>query len=207
MASAKRKGLSFDEKRSRLLQLFSETSDFFTLKELEKIAPKSKGIISQSVKDVLQSLVDDDLVSTDKCGVQTVYWCLPSDGVAKRRRRIETLQQQLREQQHCREELQRQLTEAKRGREESAERTDILLKLDKLENEWRSIKQRLQRYIDCDPKALAQREAETQTLIERANLWTDNLHLIRSFVNRQLNIDLEVFDQQFELAPALQYLE
>lgn len=39
----------------------------FQLKELEKLGPK-KGVISQSVKDVVQSLVDDDLVLKDKIG-------------------------------------------------------------------------------------------------------------------------------------------
>lgn len=39
----------------------------FQLKELEKSGPK-KGVISQSVKDVIQSLVDDDLVFKDKIG-------------------------------------------------------------------------------------------------------------------------------------------
>lgn len=39
----------------------------FQLKELEKSGPK-KGVITQSVKDVVQSLVDDDLVSKDKIG-------------------------------------------------------------------------------------------------------------------------------------------
>lgn len=37
------------------------------LKELEKLGPR-KGVISQSVKDVVQSLVDDDLVLKDKIG-------------------------------------------------------------------------------------------------------------------------------------------
>lgn len=37
------------------------------LKELEKMGPK-KGVISQSVKDVIQTLVDDDLVLKDKIG-------------------------------------------------------------------------------------------------------------------------------------------
>ena len=39
----------------------------FQLKELEKLGPK-RGVISQSVKDVVQSLVDDDLVLKDKIG-------------------------------------------------------------------------------------------------------------------------------------------
>lgn len=37
------------------------------LKELEKLGPK-KGVITQSVKDVVQSLVDDDLALKDKIG-------------------------------------------------------------------------------------------------------------------------------------------
>ena len=61
---------------------------FFQLKELEKLAPKTKGIgknissiailsnlindknllVTQSVKEVLQSLIDNDLVSFDKIG-------------------------------------------------------------------------------------------------------------------------------------------
>ena len=41
---SKKKGLSFEEKRNRMMELFFERKEFFHLKELEKIAPKSKGI-------------------------------------------------------------------------------------------------------------------------------------------------------------------
>lgn len=47
------------------------------LKELEKRGPK-KGVISQSVKDVVQSLVDDDMVSKEKIGTSVYFWSLPS---------------------------------------------------------------------------------------------------------------------------------
>lgn len=43
----------------------------------------SSRTVFQSVKEVLQSLVDDGVVSSDKCGVQTVFWCLPSEAVQK----------------------------------------------------------------------------------------------------------------------------
>lgn len=59
------------------------------LKELEKLGPK-KGVITQSVKDVVQSLVDDDLVFKDKIGTsvskliqmvnRTYYFHLKLDG-------------------------------------------------------------------------------------------------------------------------------
>ena len=97
---SKRKGLSAEEKRIKMLEIFHESKDFYQLKvrnlyrvrtriedvilytsiflqELEKIAPKEKGIVAQSVKDVIQSLVDDNLVDTDKIGTSVYFWSYP----------------------------------------------------------------------------------------------------------------------------------
>jgi hypothetical protein len=67
--------------------------DYFQLKELEKILPKTKGIgnaiylntciltlslVAQSVKEVLQSLVDDRLVMGEKIGTSNYFWSFPS---------------------------------------------------------------------------------------------------------------------------------
>jgi hypothetical protein len=40
---SKKRGLSLEEKRMRMLEIFYEKKDFFLLKEMEKIAPKEKG--------------------------------------------------------------------------------------------------------------------------------------------------------------------
>lgn len=69
---SKKRGLSSEEKREKMLQIFYESQDFFLLKELEKLGPR-KGVITQSVKDVVQSLVDDDLVSKDKIGTSASH--------------------------------------------------------------------------------------------------------------------------------------
>lgn len=60
-----------------MLQIFHEKKTFFTLKEIEKIAPKEKGIVVQSVKDILQALVDDDLIRAEKIGTSIYYWKFP----------------------------------------------------------------------------------------------------------------------------------
>ncbi|KAG5037573.1 hypothetical protein JHK82_018386 [Glycine max] len=62
---SKKRGLSLEQKRKKMLPIFYESQDFYLLKELEKMGPR-KGVISQSVKDFVQSLVDDDLVSKDR---------------------------------------------------------------------------------------------------------------------------------------------
>ena len=74
---SKKKGVSLDEKRQRMLQIFYEKKEFFTLKDLEKIAPKEKGIVQQSVKDVVQALVDDGHLDSDKVGTSVFFWTFP----------------------------------------------------------------------------------------------------------------------------------
>ncbi|TBU59659.1 meiotic nuclear division protein 1, partial [Dichomitus squalens] len=52
---------------------------FTWLKEIEKMAPKMKEIaVSQSVKGVLQSLVDDGLVQMDRIGSSNFFWSFTS---------------------------------------------------------------------------------------------------------------------------------
>ena len=113
---SKKKGLSFEEKRDRMLEVFYSHKDVYQLKDLEKICPKvgrdtvefgwtkasenmdgwmdrkyspcrrvyvlfvlqEKGIISQSVKEVLTSLCDDGLVDTEKVGTSVYFWAFPS---------------------------------------------------------------------------------------------------------------------------------
>ena len=56
-----KKGLSLEQKREIILDIFHENDDVYQLKEIEKIA-SARGVTQQSIKDVVQSLVDDDLV-------------------------------------------------------------------------------------------------------------------------------------------------
>ena len=74
---SKRKRTTADEKRSLVLNFFHEKKDFYTLKELETFVPKECGISQQVVKDVLQSLVDDGLVHSDKIGTSVYFWSFP----------------------------------------------------------------------------------------------------------------------------------
>ena len=46
-----KKGLSLDEKRKRILDIYYERKEVFNLKEIEKIGAK-KGVVFQCIKDV-----------------------------------------------------------------------------------------------------------------------------------------------------------
>ena len=61
-----KKGLSLEQKREKVLEIFHECDDVYQLKEIEKKAA-ARGVVVQSVKEVVQSLVDDDLVHQVRC--------------------------------------------------------------------------------------------------------------------------------------------
>eukprot|EP00439_Symbiodinium_sp_Y106_P062153 s3079_g9.t1 len=88
-----RKGMSFDEKKATLLSAMQAEASFFTLKELETLG-KSKG----AVKEVVESLVAEDEVQSDKVGSQVLFWALPSHRTAmlqKKRQKFEVEIKQL----------------------------------------------------------------------------------------------------------------
>jgi hypothetical protein len=74
---AGKKGINFEEKRRRMLEIFKDDQSFFHLKDIEKLGVK-KGIIYQTIREVLDSLVADNLVECDKIGSSNFYWSLPS---------------------------------------------------------------------------------------------------------------------------------
>eukprot|EP00940_MAST-03C_sp_MAST-3C-sp2_P000165 g165.t1 len=62
----------------------------YKLKELEKIGSKA-GVVEQTIKDVLQSLVDDNLVNQDKVGSINVFYSFASAQMVRRQKEVEKL--------------------------------------------------------------------------------------------------------------------
>ena len=123
---SKKRGLSIDEKRQRMLQLFHEKKEFLLLKEVERLAFKEKGIVSQSVKDVLQSLVDDDMVNSDKIGSSVYFWAFPSNSLVMKKKKLNELTVKLNKDSHRSKELSTAISEASRDRKDSPDRKRML---------------------------------------------------------------------------------
>lgn len=49
-----------------------------------------------TVKDVLQSLVDDNMVDCERVGTSNYYWAFPSKALNARKHKLEDLQKQVR---------------------------------------------------------------------------------------------------------------
>ena len=88
-----KKGVSAEDKRTRILEIFHEEDDVFNLKIIEKLGAK-KGVIMQAVKDVVQSLIDDDLVKCEKIGISNYLWAFAAETSTKCQNDLKRLEEQ-----------------------------------------------------------------------------------------------------------------
>ncbi|KAL6731597.1 hypothetical protein Aduo_002443 [Ancylostoma duodenale] len=205
--AARKKGLSLEEKRAKMLELFYESKEFFQMKELEKIAPKKKGVISQSVKEVTQSLVDDGLVECEKIGTFVCYWAFPSKASQTRKRRIEDLENSIRTTETKIAEATAELQKQRKGKEDSKIRSELLVLYEKLQEEEKDISERLDKYAQCNPEVIAQVKIRAEKARENVNRWTDNILSIKKWCKSKYGMDENMLDQQFEIPVDLDYIE
>ncbi|CAG4982376.1 unnamed protein product [Colias eurytheme] len=204
---SKKRGLSADEKKTKMLEIFHQSKDFFQLKELEKIAPKEKGITMQSVKEVVQSLVDDHLVDSEKIGTSIYFWSFPSKAKNAKKRKLHDLQNELNDVTKKLNKTEETIATESIGREPNAERTEILAELEKVTKLESEVKKELQKYRDNDPEYIAQLKTETQDLKAAINRWTENIYIIKSYIKNNFQMENEVIDQSFNIPPELDYVE
>jgi len=203
-----KKGLSLEEKRKKMMELFYESKDVFLLKDLEKLAPKLKGITSMSVKDVVTSLVDDGMVDTEKIGISVYFWAFPSKATAARKRKLANLTEQLNKVSMKSKQLAEDVVAAEVGREEGEEREEALKQLEVEKARQKQLKIRLQDFADNDPVVLQQLVSNTQVAKEAANRWTDNIFAVQEWVkNKFPSVDQENFSKQFGIPEDLDYIE
>ncbi|NXN42428.1 MND1 protein, partial [Rhinoptilus africanus] len=204
---SKKKGLSFEEKRVRMMEIFFETKDVFQLKDIEKIAPKEKGITSMSVKEILQSLVDDGMVDTDRIGTSNYFWAFPSKALHARKRKLEELESQFAESSQKKEALQKSIEKAKTGREDTAERAALMEELAALRQKKEQLKAEIDKYRECDPDVIEEMRQKNKVAKEAANRWTDNIFSIKSWAKCKFGFEESRIDKSFGIPEDFDYID
>ncbi|KAG4300942.1 hypothetical protein PCK1_002641 [Pneumocystis canis] len=198
-----KKGLSLAEKRLRLEELFHESKEFFQLKEIEKKGYQEKKIMLQSIKDILQSLVDDGIVKMDKIGTSNYFWSFPSEAKQSRQNRITSMEKQLETLQTEAQTLQNQINQEMNQREDSQLRTSLLKNVAEKEKLHMEIVKKLERYHDSDPTVIEAKEKAIQIAKNAANRWTGMnfrfIHLIIIYCVNELMVQKELLASQFNI--------
>ena len=190
-----------------MLEIFFEKKVFFQLKELEKIAPKEKGITSMSVKDVLQGLVDDALVDTDRVGTSNYFWAFPSKVANNRKRRLDELKGKLVQSQQKRAALGDEVATAKALRTTSDGREELLKELEKKKALHQKLSAELERYKSCDPERVEELRQQAKVAVDAANRWTDNIFSIKSWCKQRFSFEESTLDKQFGIPEDLDYMD
>ncbi|KAF8367043.1 hypothetical protein PRIPAC_84872, partial [Pristionchus pacificus] len=172
LMAARKKGLSADEKRKRMLDLFYERREFFQLKELEKIAPKEKGVISQSVKEVTQLLVDEGFVECEKIGTFVCYWAFPTKASQMRQKRLDDLSNKIEDVKKKIEEGREQLKQEAMGKETDNERDKLKTELEEVKQVQLNLQNDLKALQKYDPESLKESRKRSIKHVEDANRWT-----------------------------------
>ncbi|KAF9957635.1 Meiotic nuclear division protein 1 [Modicella reniformis] len=194
-----RKGLSAAEKRTKLLELFHESGTFHKLQELEKTAPKLKGIVTQSVKDVLQSLVDDGLVTVEKIGTSNYYWSFPSAVQQTKKTKLQAIRDEYEKLDKANAELQAKTQQASNGREDNDQRQELVPKLLEAEALDKELQQELKQYSDNDPTLLEGQKRYSKIAKDAANRWTENIFIFQSYCVNKFNVDRQEFNRNFNI--------
>ncbi|XP_031827621.1 meiotic nuclear division protein 1 homolog [Nomia melanderi] len=204
---SKRKGVSLDEKRARMLQIFYEKKEFFTLKELEKIAPKEKGIVVQSVKDILQALVDDGLVRSEKIGTSVYFWTFPGQNITAIEQRISEASKKIVEAEFKLQKLKELCSKEQIGKENTEERQILLHELEELKEQENQLKIQVAKFSDSDPEVTAKLSKKAQEYKDAANVWTDNIFALQSWCKNKFDIPEKSLNKQFNIPDDLDYKE
>ncbi|OJA20476.1 hypothetical protein AZE42_01979 [Rhizopogon vesiculosus] len=216
------RGLSLDEKRTKLLEIFHESKDFYQLKELEKLGPKLKGIVSQSVKEVLQSLVDDGLVQGDKIGASN---CMLSPFTRYMRNNLyaklisSLLELPLTARDYCwivqnrldsaketrisheaqRDELTATIEHERTLRPLTESRAAALEQLSSTKQQLAALQEEIDAYGACDPVKVEEKKRAVTLAHEAAVRWTDNYSILLSHFTRQTGMDAQDIRRYLEI--------
>ncbi|XP_073432489.1 meiotic nuclear division protein 1 homolog isoform X3 [Dendrobates tinctorius] len=204
---SKKRGLSVEEKRTKMMEIFFESKDVFQLKDLEKIAPKQKGITSMSVKDVLQSLVDDGMVDSERIGTSNYFWAFPSKALHARKRKLEMLESQTSEAVQKKKQLEQSVQKAKVGRQDTEERTKLAEKLAALRQQREQFMTELEKYKECDPDVIDEIRKANQVAKEAVNRWTDNIFSVKSWAKKKFGFEESKIDKTFGIPEEFDYID
>jgi DNA repair ATPase RecN len=178
-----KKGISIEEKQSRLLAWFQNMHTMYNIKEIETIASKKTGISSMQIKDILKMLVDDGLVNCEKCGISNIYWSFKFTSIMKinndyekaTKKKEEILQLIISAKKEIKElKKERQLSVAKRNKL-SDEINQLIDQNNKFQNEIDTI-------LANTPEKINDRLSKLSNAQIAIDTMTDNINILVNFI-------------------------
>ena len=152
---------------------------------MEKEAGR-RGVVTQAVKDVVQSLVDDDLVHVDKVGTTNWYWAFPGEATSKAHADAEaatTKREALIEEKRL---IEQKIAKEKKQNPITTEHEDANASLITLKELRDKLKMELETYSSSNPETITAMRNGAQTSKRAADVWTDNIFMMKSWAEQKM---------------------
>jgi hypothetical protein len=167
-------GLSVDEKKAKLLQIYRTSKEPYNLKEIEKLGSKA-GVVQQTVKQINQDLVDDGKVQTAKIGISVLFWCFPCSAQLAVQGRVRELDDRLEKERAATQCAEEKVSELLVERPDTEERRHKIQLLQHERTQQQALKRKAEQLKDNDPAELARVQDLIEEAKRSANLHTDNI--------------------------------
>ncbi|KAG5860328.1 Mnd1-like meiotic recombination protein [Encephalitozoon hellem] len=203
MATVKMKA---DQKKTILLDIIRGSKSFFKLQELESLGSK-KGIVVNTIKDILQQLVDDGLVTVEKVGSSNLYWSFASDGVQKKKLRCKGLAEECKS---MSEEVlrKREYLESERAAKNyTKERRELESKLNALSKIEEEQREELSKFEETDPTVYDKLIADRREVVDEYNKIIDNIFIIQDYICNKFSMEKSEFNSSFGIPQDLDYIQ
>jgi len=185
---SKRRGVSAQEKRDRLLTMLRESMRPWSTKEIEKSA-KSLGFHAMAMPEVLGSLLDDNLAVKEKIGSANYVWSFPSDAYKRAKIKHDAFAENV-------EELSTKITTQEEtktalepGREKTSEYNDTYDDFRSKSSELAGLKQIALQNAANDPEVLKELESVVSDIRDNVNRCTENTFEMQSYLTKKKNMD------------------
>lgn len=199
-----KKGLGIDEKKQIILNVFHEQKVPLTLKDVEKLGSKA-GVVQQTIKDVLASLVDDSLVEMDKIGATNWYWSFPSQQISKRIGLISTLEARQQELTKKIKALMDKKTELEKDRKPTPARAKALEELEKHQQRFNELSTKFEMCKASDPARTLKLQQAVKVAQESANRWTDNTWTLADYMKKKYGVSRQDVQKQLQMSNDFDY--
>ena len=124
-------------------------------------------------------MIDDNLVETDKIGIGTFFWALPSKGFQVRKNLIEDYDKKIENSRKDIAEAEKQIVKEQEDRvSNDGERENMIKELEEALKRKNELEVQLKQFERSDPKILLKIADDTKISKDSINRWTDNLFLI-----------------------------
>lgn len=194
------------EKRETMLKILFDTAEVYNLKELEKLGNKA-GVVLQSVKEVLESLMFDSLIEIEKIGSSNFYWAFPSKATCALQNRIKKARLGTEEDQKSIEGLSKEVAELEATRVRTDSRSAKLAQLRELHAKKAALEGELATLKDNDPAVLEEMAAKVKVALEGANRWTDNVWALKSYLVKKRGMQAREVDKALQLSDDFDYVD